>query len=297
MIRYTLAIAVAIAASFQAQGFAQDESNYELTQPIAELEARLNQMEEEQLSYVNTVASAPAPACSTDVCSDVGCGSCGDTCCSSRTWCCPEAGAFGEFELLYFSLKGSDNDVHQDEYYSGTRTTAGYMNDKGRGFQVRYFEMQAPVDGDGLDGDGSTFHVDTLDFEYLSRFTWGCNWRGDIGMGLRLMDLNNGASESFEDMVGLVIGINLISEMTDNFSVYSRLRQSFVYGNLNDEGTEPNIVVPISELAMGLEYARDLNSAELFLRGGVEGQVFFDTESNEEAASLIGLGVALGFRR
>ena len=126
----------------------------------------------------------------------------------------------------------------------------------------------------------------------------GCNWRGDIGMGLRWMDLSNGAGEVFEDMVGPVIGISLLGEMTDKLSVYSRVRQSFVYGGGRDGGNyDGNIVVPISELAMGLEYAQPLNSSELFVRGGVEGQVFFDTESNEESQSLFGIGMSVGLRR
>ena len=292
MIRYTLAIAVALAFTVPTVGSAQ--TNDELTQRLAELEARLNQMEQEQVSFVNTIATAPV--CATDTCGDA-CTSCGDTCCNSRSWCCPEAGAFGEIELLYMSQGGSDNDSASSPV-SATRTTAGYMNDKGRGFQIRYFEIDAESGGEAQDGDASGFNLDTLDFEYVSRFSMGCNWRGDIGMGLRWMDLSNGAGEVFEDMVGPVIGISLLGEMTDKLSVYSRVRQSFVYGGGRNGGNyDGNIVVPISELAMGLEYAQPLNSSELFVRGGVEGQVFFDTESNEESQSLFGIGMSVGLRR
>jgi len=247
-------------------------------------------MEQEQVSFVNTYAAAPV--CATDTCGDT-CGGCGDTGCRNRSWCCPEAGAFGEIELLYMSLKDTNDDQNQDKLYSGTRTTVGYMNDKGRGFQVRYFEIQL-TESD----DNETFHLDTIDFEYLSRFKLGCNWRGDISMGLRLMDLDNadGTQDDWEDAVGPVIGVNLIGEMSKNLSVYGRVRQAFVYGS-EDGGNEPNDVIPMSELAFGLEYARQLNSSEMYLRGGVEGQLLESVYSDESDASIVGIGMALGLRR
>lgn len=289
MTRSTLAIAVAIAFAVPTMGSAQ--TNDELTQKIANLEARLNQMEQEQVSFVNTIASAPV--CATDTCGD-SCGGCGDTCCRNRSWCCPEAGAFGEIELLYMSLKETDGDTTQDKLYSGTRTTFGYMNDKGRGFQVRYFEIAIRAED-----SSERFDLDTLDLEYLSRFKLGCNWRGDISMGLRLMDLDNArgfGEDEWEDALGPVIGVNLIGEMTKNLSVYGRVRQAFVYGN-EDGGSEPDDVIPMSELAFGLEYARQLNSSEMYLRGGVEGQLLESVYNDDEDASIVGIGMALGFRR
>jgi hypothetical protein len=287
MIRSTLTIAVAIAFAVPTMGSAQ--TNDELTQRIADLEARLNQMEQEQVSFVNTIATAPV--CATDTCSDT-CGGCGDTGCRNRSWCCPEAGAFGEIELLYMSLKDTDDDINQDKLYSGTRTTVGYMNDKGRGFQIRYFEIGIAEEDVG----GDRFDLDTLDFEYTSRFKLGCNWRGDFAMGLRLMDLDTAEDGAWEDAVGPVIGVNLIGEMTNNLSVYGRVRQAFVYGT-NESDNNEDSVVPMSELAFGLEYARQLNSSEMYLRGGVEGQVFESAQDEQEDISIIGLGMSVGFRR
>jgi|SaaInlStandDraft_1057018.scaffolds.fasta_scaffold324077_1 hypothetical protein len=53
----------------------------------------------------------------------------------------------------------------------------------------------------------------------------------------------------------------------------------------------------MSELAFGLEYARQLNSSEMYLRGGVEGQLLESVYNGDEDASIVGIGMALGFRR
>jgi len=277
---------VALAFAVPTTGSAQ--TNDELTQRLAELEARLNQMEQEQVSFVNTIAAAPV--CATDTCGDT-CGSCGDTCCRGRSWCCPEAGAFGEIELLYLTLKDTSDDANQDKYYTGTRVTAGYMNEKGRGLQIRYMEIGI------TDNDNDRFDLDTLDFEYVSRFSFGCNWRGDISMGLRVADFNNAADEDYADAVGPVLGVSLIGEMTDNLNVYARVRQSFLYGGETDD-SEPNDMFPLSEMGFGLEYARCMNSgSEMFVRSGVEAILIESANGDSVDISPVGFAFGVGLRR
>ncbi len=252
-----------------------------MSRQIAELEARL--------------ASFDHGGC--DAGCDAGCGaaatSCGGgaDCCDN--WMSPTSGLTGMIEVVWLRPQDTYADSGINRYQHGSRYTLGWMNDHGQEWRLRFFEL-------GVNSQFDDFiNLYTVDVEYAGRFQL-CNFDGELSFGLRYADWHESAAGAFgglniEDSIGPMIGLHLQTDLWNDFDLFANARYSHQFGHPVDSTLGS---FSITELSVGLQYARDMACGTAFLRGAFEAQNWaVNTDGSDEDMGFVGFGVALGFTR
>lgn len=165
------------------------------------------------------------------------------------------------------------------------------MNACGRSWRVRYFEFADP----NFDGN-DYLQLEYLDLEYAGRFTLGCNWRGEIGAGLRWAQFDQQDANDYNDTIGLLIGGQLRGPCFFGLESYGIARHSIQVGTEDDDDYYGTFT--ITELQLGLEYQRCMCGGIGFARGFLEAQSWQGPEDAAgEDVGLFGFGFALGMTR
>lgn len=266
-----------------------------MSKQIADLETQLASFETLE-SRLAAIENGGCDACGAEA--SCGCESnCANGCCDDcwGWWTRPNCGLTGMAEILWLRPQHSDPGTNGGtQYHHGSRFTVGYLNDCGREFRIRAFELGAQM----TPNDFVNFFA--LDVEYAGRFNWGCNWAGEVSMGLRYADFHEGGDNESEnnitDSVGPVAGIHLKSDVLAwNTNLFGTARYSLQFGHENGGDLAS---FGIFELQGGLEWYRQTCNANMFARVFLEAQNWTgDFDGSDEDLGLIGLGVALGLTR
>ncbi len=264
-----------------------------LTQQISEMEARLASFENS--SFDGCDSASACNGC------DAGCG-CGDCCWD--WWTSPNCGIVGSAEVVWLRPQYSSPATEVGTtYHHGSRFTLGYLNNCGREWRVRYFELHGDTLVRSPSVDNFVLDMNYWDVEYAARFALGCNWAGEISLGARYasVDDNRLSRVRFEDTIGPVIGLHLKSDVLFwDIHGFGNLRYSHQFGTGSDESSERQNLASfsITELQLGLEWSRTVNLGTVFVRGFFEAQKWDgDFDSSDEDIGLIGYGVGLGLTR
>ncbi len=216
-------------------------------------------------------------------CGDVGCGGCCDA------WLNPCAGITAMGEVVWLRYQDSEPDSNTNTFQTGSRYTLGYMTQGGRELRVRYFE--AEIEG----GTDPFWSFETLDIEFASRFRLGCNWRGDLSLGVRDAGFHEGGNNEYDDTFGPLIGVHLETDVLNCLTLYGNARYSHQFGE--EEGGELGSF-SITELQIGVQADCCTPCGIVFVRTFVEAQQWAGVDdSDSEDGGLIGTGLALGLTR
>jgi len=293
-----LAVCAAFAMSAQADGLreslyqaliqdAPQQNDVDMVsyQQFNSMEQRLAMMEA-RMASVETVGYAfQDEAVAAD-----GCGSaCGDCCGCNDCWCNTCCGYTFDAELLFLRAQDSEADVSGDDYDTASRWTAGYTNNCGREWRVRYFEYATEVDDDDY------LQMEYIDAEYAGRFTLGCNWRGELSGGVRWAQYDEEDELQYSDTIGPVLGALIYGPRVWNTDVFASLRNSWQYGSAFDEdyGT-----FSVTEVQLGAQYNYCVCGGNGFLRGLFEVQRWEGVyQGDSQDVGLFGFGLATGITR
>ncbi len=270
------------------------EARY-IDQRISELETRLKAFEvaaaqTTPTSIASPEALPPVPDLTyQDVLQPIPYAPCPKVCPPADLWLRPNAGFYGDAEILLLKWYDTDGDDGSNTTSDASRYTLGFMNDHGRSIRVRYFEFSAFDDM----GAGRLL-IQHADLEYAGRFALNNNWLGEISLGGRWASLTNPTPRTFQDTLGPMVGINLRSELRDWLSIYGSARQSFQFGR--EEHEDDLKTFGITELGLGVELSHATCRREWYLRTGVESQYYTSVRDDEEDYGLVGWTFKLGTR-
>ncbi len=244
--------------------------------------ARLAQLES-QIAASNVSGSGCADA--VGPCSD-----CGDDCCG-----CP--GYEGLAEILWLKAFNSGNAFGDFNYDAGVRLWAGYHGASGLGARIRYFDFQ------NRSATNDLVDISAVDFEIYDRVQIGCNWDLYYGAGLRYLDYlvgttGDGFIGSDITGVGPVATAELYRHLGDRSALYIIGRQSIIVGDGHlGLGGVTDLTNYTTELQLGLQLHRDWNGGLLFGRAGWEAQWYHEPDGGDEAITLMGGALSVGFMR
>jgi len=231
-------------------------------------------------------------------------GSSGNCVCTTTCrdwWTCPNPGPNVSFELMWFRPHASDPATAvSDRWSDGSRFTVGYLNDSGQELRVRFFEWDTDA-GTTTDDPTDLLYFDT---EYAGRFNLGCNWDGELSLGVRYAEFrkqeDGEGDTNFEKSLGPVIGLLLKSRpIMGRARLVGSARYSHQFGKA-DGGSRFDVAsFSVTELQIGLE----LESRETRL-GCIDFRPFFeaqkwagDYDGSDEDLGLIGMGMLLQVSR
>ncbi|MEE2705464.1 MAG: hypothetical protein VX988_00325 [Planctomycetota bacterium] len=222
----------------------------------------------------------------------------GDDCCSQNwdSWTKPDCGITAMAEVVWLRLQDTEENGVSDNYFQhGSRFTFGKVDNCGREWRLRLFELGLSEDQGTQDDFVNHF---TFDLEYAGRFELGNNWAGEISLGARYADYHQSGDNHYEDTIGPVIGLHLKSDVLpcNNTNLFANLRYSHQFGSETDDNSLGSF--SITELQAGFEWARDCRPGTLFARAFVEAQKWEGVEEGDtEDEGLIGYGLAIGVNR
>jgi hypothetical protein len=222
-----------------------------------------------------------------------GCGAAADAC----DECCDRSGFIAGGEALFLRAYESEGDFNNGNYDEGFRFWIGWQGAGGLGGRIRYFDY------DSISDDGDTFESEFVDFEIYDAIRIGCNWELNVGGGLRYADVAiDEDGEGLEDSitgVGPVLSVELLRHIGDRTALYAIARESIVVGDGFDGGeAEPDQTVAISEIQLGLQVHREMDSgALLYGRMGWETQWYDELVDGENGAALMGAAFSAGIMR
>jgi hypothetical protein len=265
-----------------------------MEQRLQELEARLASLEQTSVEQAccETTGDCCASACDAGCCGSA----CSDGCgCMNSCWCNTGCGCTYSADLLFLRTHGSDGDEDRagEDYDTASRYTLGYMTGCGREWRVRYFEYATEID------EGDEFlQLEYVDAEYAGRFTWGCNWRGELSAGLRWAQTDESDNLAYSDSIGPVLGAVLYGPTIWGLDTFAGVRHSWQFGHpWNNSDNEPAEFshFSVSEVQLGMQYNTSLMGRNAFARGIFEVQSWDGmSQTDTENQGLVGLGFALG---
>ncbi|WP_197452486.1 Lpg1974 family pore-forming outer membrane protein [Rosistilla carotiformis] len=163
------------------------------------------------------------------------------------------------------------------------RVTAAYQTTGIMGFRGRFFDFGASSNGD----PNTTFDVQTYDLEATTDLKLG-EWKIQGFGGLRWgsIDFSKSRWGGFEnhefDGFGFTLGADVRRHVAHGFSLVAGFRQSMLYGEtVSNVGNRlDNVVVPVTELRLGAEYAHVFACGNKVIAGvGYEHQQFSSLSS------------------
>jgi hypothetical protein len=217
---------------------------------------------------------------------DSGCSSCGGC---NDCWCNPSCGWTFTSELLFLRAHDSEANDSGHVFDTASRNTIGCVNSCGHEWRARYFEYSTDL------RDSDYVELEYIDVEWASRFTLGCNWRGEFGLGVRWAQYDEEGDLQYSDTLGPEIGALLIGPCCRGWDPYFSIRNSWQFGSPFDEdrGT-----FSVTEVQLGLQYTTCVCGGTGFLRTMIEADKWEGVfEDDSQDLGLIGYGVAIGVMR
>jgi len=142
--------------------------------------------------------------------------------------------------------------------------------------------------------NSESLQQELIDAEYAGRFELGCNWRGEIAVGLRHAQYKH-TDEEYDATIGPVVSVDVRNQMLCDVDAFALYRRSQQFGP--DQGDKRG-TFGVSEIQVGAEITRCVAGNNLFIRGFIEAQEWSGVkDSDSEDLGLIGLGFAIGIAR
>ena len=163
------------------------------------------------------------------------------------------------------------------------RVTAAYQTTGIMGFRFRFFDFEATNNSTPQ----SSFGVQTYDLEATTDLKLG-EWKIQGFGGLRWgsIDFSKSRWGGFEnnefDGFGFTLGADVRRHVAHGFSLVAGFRQSMLYGETQSSTGNrlDNVVVPVTELRLGAEYAHVFAGGNKLIAGvGYEHQQFSSLSS------------------
>lgn len=220
---------------------------------------------------------------------------------------CERGGVFGSAELLLFKYYRADGvrvgdnpgEVVAGSHLAAPRIAVGYVTAGGLGTRVRWFEWdhgQATVNGLP---ETLGVNTQTLDLEVFERFALNDCWTVEFSGGVRYNDFREVMVDPLESRTnsfhgwGGFVGLEGVRTIGRWGNIYLRGRGAVMNGDRVVSNTDATGQLPpletdflndatlgMTEIALGYEYARVLNSGALLrLRVGYEWQNWYNYSS------------------
>ncbi len=285
--------------------------------------ARLESLEAELAALRSTTSTA---------------GGSGESCCAPDIDSCRVvsparcAGLIGGFDLLMarphssMGIRGAAlTDLHFD-YEATPRIWLGWQGERGLGFRARYWEFDQIEFGAAAAGATDSIAYDTyvIDLEAIDTMQLNADWLVTLSAGFRYVDFTETrqlvdaagvglTSHAFAgDSLGGTIGAEVRRPLWACLVGFASARGSILFGDQTElAGPTPAVAIDeetdnvyfISELALGMDWTRQMNSGgEFFVRAGYEVQ-FWDNFTGEpgfdggESIGFEGFVLGAGIRR
>ena len=189
-------------------------------------------------------------------------------------------------EVVWLRYQDSEPDSNVNEFQTGSRDTLGYMGQGDASFEYGISRRRSWAERIPF------WSFETLDIEYAARFRLGCNWRGDLSLGVRDASFREGGENEYDDTFGPLIGVHLETDVLNCLTLYGNARYSHQFGEVEDGDLGS---FSITEVQLGIQADCCTQCGIAFVRTFWNVQQWAGVDDNDsEDGGLIGGGIALG---